>query len=305
MKKINLHLSWLLGLSLGLLSCSDDRESVSVASEDIVESVYSSIVVEPATMYQVNSTVSGYISAIHFEVGDEVHVGDVIFQIRDVQGANSTSNAQLAYLLAQKNYSGDQSALDDLKLQLENAKFKRKNDSINYQRNLQLFEKSMISKVEMEQSELLYYSSKNAYSTLLNQRKRLERELKMSLEQARNNYNTNLARSNDALISSNIDGKIYDITKEAGELVGMQESIAIVGSDDSFVLKMSIDEVDITKVQLGQKIIVSLEAYKNKVFEAVVTRIAPKMEARTQTFEIEGKFTKPPKSLYMGLTGEG
>ena len=29
------------------------------------------------------------------------------------------------------------------------------------------------------------------------------------------------------------------------------------------------------------------------------------MDARTQTFEIEGKFIKAPKTLYMGLTGEG
>lgn len=305
MKKISTRSLLGILLFVGLQSCSEDRESIQVKSEDIVESVYSSVTVEPETLYKVNSTVSGYIRAIHFKTGDPVKVGDVIFQIRDVQAENSASNSELAYQLARKNYSGEQSALDDLKLEIENAKLKRANDSTNYQRNLTLFKKSLLTKVELEQSELQFNSSKNAYIVLINKLSRMKSDLKFSLEQAKNNYNATLSKSNDALIASQINGKIYDISKEPEELVVQQETIAILGSDDSFVLKMLIDEVDITKVKVGQKIIVSLEAYRNQVFEAEVTRIAPKMDTRTQTFEIEGRFTKPPKKLYMGLTGEG
>lgn len=305
MKKIKIPSIFILLPFIGLLSCSEDRESVTVELKDIVESVYTSVTLEPAIVYKVNSTVSGYISAINFQEGDQVQAGDIIFQIRDVQGENSTSNAAIAYQLAQKNYSGDQSMLDDLKLEIENTKLKRKNDSINYQRNLTLYKKALLTKLEMEQSELLFTSSQNAHIALTNKLKRLDRELKSSLEQAKNNYEATLSRSKDARISSKIDGKIYAITKEPEELVLTQETIAIIGSDDSFVLKMLIDEVDISKVKLGQKIIIALEAYKQEVFEAVVKRISPKMDARTQTFEIEGEFTKPPKSLYMGLTGEG
>lgn len=292
-------------LLLVLSACSEERESYQVVTEDIVESVYSSVVVDPAEMYKVNSTVSGYIAEIYFEAGDSIHAGDILFQIRDVPGDKTASNAQLAYQVAQKNYLGDQSVLDDLKLEMDNARLKCRNDSINYQRNLALFKEAVISKWELEQSELLYTNAKNTVSTLSNRYKRLERELKLSLEQARNNYQSTVSRSNDALITSLIDGVVYDISKEPGELVLLQESVGIIGSGKDFVLKMLIDEVDITRVKPGQKIIVSLEAYKNEIFEAEVTRISPKMDARTQTFEIEGKFTKAPKVLYMGLTGEG
>ena len=66
-----------------------------------------------------------------------------------------------------------------------------------------------------------------------------------------------------------------------------------------------IDEVDITRIKKGQKIVVTLEAYKSQSFEAKVTHITPKMDGRTQTFEIEGVFVDFPSELYMGLTGEG
>jgi multidrug efflux pump subunit AcrA (membrane-fusion protein) len=48
-----------------------------------------------------------------------------------------------------------------------------------------------------------------------------------------------------------------------------------------------------------------LEAFKRTIYEAKISRIAPKMDERTQTFEVEAVFTNDPHKLYMGLTGEG
>ena len=97
-------------MGLVLVSCSEERESVTVEKMDLVESVYSSVILEPEDMYRVNSSVAGYIDDIPHKVGDKVMPGDVLFRIRDVQSASVTSNAKLAYDLAQKNYSGDRSA---------------------------------------------------------------------------------------------------------------------------------------------------------------------------------------------------
>lgn len=295
----------LIGVTMLFISCSDDREFVLVEESAIVESVYSSVVIEPVDMYNVNSLVTGYIDEILSFPGDSVNAGDIIFHIRDVQGASTASNARLSYELAQKNYSGDINLIDEMKLDLNNANLKRQNDSINYNRNKQLYEKNILTKVELEQSELVYASSKNNYLSILNKVKRLERELKTSMEQAKNNYNATLSRSDDAVVRALISGKVYDVYKEKGEFVSVQEPVAVMGSADKFIIKMLIDEVDITRIKKGQKIIVTLEAYKSKSFEARVTHITPKMDNRTQTFEIEGVFVAFPSELYMGLTGEG
>lgn len=291
--------------ALAFLSCSDERESIKVEKKDLIESVYSSVVLEPEDMYRINSSVAGYVDEIPFGIGDTIKPGDILFRVRDVQSASVASNARLAYDLAQKNYSGDKSLLEDLKLEINNAALKRRNDSVNYERNQTLYDSGAITKIELEQSELMFSSSKSAHIALKNRFKRTERELKSALSQARNNYESSLSRSDDAVIRNNVDGKVYDLLKEPGEFVMMQEPIAIVGSDEHFTIKMLIDEVDITRVKNGQKILVTLEAYQEKVFEAKVTHISPKMDERTQTFEIEGKFAKAPDALFMGLTGEG
>lgn len=287
-----------------LSSCKEDRETYTVKRSEVVESVYSSVVVEPYEMYKVTSSIAGYLDETLVQVGDTVVAGQTLFYIRDVASSSASANAKIALEIAEKNYKGDLNMLQDLKLELNNAELKRKNDSIQYFRVKKLYEKKLATGVEFEQAELLYTSSKNAYANLKNKIRRTERDLQLSVEQARNNFNSSKSRSDDASIVNRINGIVYDIQKEQGEFVSMQEPVAIVGSGDQFVVKMLIDEIDITKVRIGQEIIVSLEAYGDKIYKAEVTRIAPRMDTRTQTFEVEGVFVDHPEKLYYGLTGE-
>lgn len=267
--------------------------------------MYSSVVVEPAEMYEVNALNAGYIDQLMVSYGDSVSEGSVLFLVRDVQSNASASNSKLALELARSKYRGEVSLLDDLELELDDAKRKQKNDSINYFRNKELFDKKLLTQYELEQSELKFSTAKTRTRLLANQLARAKADLKSSLDQAVNNYSSSLSRSKDAIVRNRIEGQVYDVFKKQGEYVSMQQPVLIVGSNDRFSIKMKIDEVDITRIKIGQRIKVSLEAYKNQVFDAKVTRISPKMNVQTQTFEVEGEFIESPEQLYMGLTGEG
>gem|GEM_PF-48394 len=305
-KYSRLYFSVLLVLTVVMTSaCSDERPTFKVKKSSIVEAVYSSIVVEPYEMYNVNASVPGYLDVLTAKIGDTVKSNDILFLIRDITSKNTASNALLAYELAQKNYFGDQNVLDDMRLELKSAELRKRNDSIQYQRIKALQAKDMATKFELEQSELVYSASKNNYTAIQNRIRRTERELKLSMEQAKNNFNSSSAHSEESTVRSRVNGIVYDIYKEKGELVSMQEPVAVVGSYDRFSIQMLIDEKDITRVKIGQRIAVTLEAYPKKVFDAVVRRITPKMDARNQTFTVYGEFVNPPESLYMGLTGEG
>jgi HlyD family secretion protein len=306
MKKVLIYsgVSLLIGMFV-LTSCGEKRSTIKVEKNDIVEAVYSSVNIEPAQTYMVNSIVSGYIESFFVQIGDSVIVNQELFKVRDVQSSANSSNAQLAYDMARRNLSGDLSLLEDIRLNIENAALRRRNDSTNHERNKALFEKKILTQFELEQSELQYLSSRNAHLSLIKKLKRTESELKMSLSQARNNYASSASRSGDSYVRNKIHGMVYDIMKEEGEFVSMQEPVAIIGSDDEFTIKMLIDEVDVVRVKPGYPIYVTLEAYPNQTFSARVTRINPRMDPRTQTFEVEGEFIETPKSLYMGLTGEG
>jgi multidrug efflux pump subunit AcrA (membrane-fusion protein) len=67
---------------------------------------------------------------------------------------------------------------------------------------------------------------------------------------------------------------------------------------------MQVDEYDIFKIKMGQLVLVTLDSYKGKVFEATVTKINPLMNERSKTFMVEATFVKQPNVLYPNITFE-
>jgi RND family efflux transporter MFP subunit len=294
-----------VSLFLSFTGCDKKRDSIKPHYENMVEAVYASATIQPEGYYKVNASISGYLEEVHVREGDFVREGDLLYVISNKPIRINEANASLTYQLLKDSYSGQANLIDELKLSLSSTQMKMQNDSITFSRYLELDRKNACSKAELDNSKMMYQVSKNNFLGLKKQIARKEIELKNQLNQSRNNLSLSSLRTDDYYIRSNIDGKVFQANKEKGEMVTMQETLAIIGNQNHFLIEMLIDEVDISKVELGQKVLVTLEAYKNEVFEAVLTEISPKMDDKNQTFKIKAKFTKTPKKLYMGLTGEG
>ncbi len=294
----------LLVLSV-LVSCSEHRDYIKPERKEMVEAVYSSVLVEPMNVYKVNASITGYVDEVRFNEGDEVKVGDVLFVISNLPIQLNQQNAELNYQLVKDSYEGEANLIAEMKLDLQSAKLKLMNDSVSFFRIQQLYEDKALSKVERDNASLAYEISQNTYASLKKRIYRKEKELRNQMAQSRNSAEASILKTADYIIKSAISGKVFQLFKEKGEYVTLQEPMAVVGDKNNFKLKMLIDEVDISKVKVGQKVLVTLEAYKNVVFEAKIARIAPKLDERTQTFEVEAHFTNHPANLYMGLTGEG
>jgi multidrug efflux pump subunit AcrA (membrane-fusion protein) len=73
---------------------------------------------------------------------------------------------------------------------------------------------------------------------------------------------------------------------------------------DERIIEMKIDENDIGVLKTGQKVFVSMDSYKGKTFEAVLTRILPLMNEKTKSFTAEAVFVNFPDLLYPNLTFE-
>ena len=179
------------------------------------------------------------------------------------------------------------------------------NDSINYYRQKNLWEQNIGSRAEFDAMKLKYELSRNKLNTLRNSYDRTRNELKTAVDQARNTYNSSLINTNDFTVESKINGTVYAIHKNPGEVVTTLEPLATLGSSTKFIVELLVDEVDIVKIKRGQLVLISLDAYKDKVFNATVDKILPRKDLRNQTFMIEAIFKTPPEVLYPGLSGEG
>lgn len=287
-----------------VFSCSEERESTKVTQASITESIYSSVTLEPEFLYSVYSEVPGKIIKFQKETGDSISFGDVICIIDAVGAINNSENAALNLKLIQNQLFGDANVIDELKEEINVARQQYTIDSMQLTRVEIMIAKNIAAATELEQAQLRARSSKTRKEALIAKKNRLQRELKIQQQQAKNAYESALSTSSGATITSIVDGLVYEIFKENGELVNAQQPIAMIGSKSDYIIRLLIDEVDITRVEIGQKVKINLEAYPGETFVAKVTQIYPKMDPKTQSFEVTAKFVESPPKLYLGLTGE-
>lgn len=294
----------ILFLLIFFISCNQNQDSIKPIQQDLTESVYSSVIIQPDSLYQVYSVVAGILDSNLVEEGNEVSKDQPILQIINNTPKLNTQNAKLALDLARENFEGSAAVLSGIEDEILAAELQYKNDSTNFFRQKNLWEQNIGSKAEYDTQKLKYQLSSNNLKLLRSRYNRTKNELRTALKQAENNYRTSLINTKDFTLTSKINGKIYSLQKEPGEIVSNMEPLASIGSATDFVIEMLVDEQDIVKIAKEQKVIITLDAYNDQVFTGIVSKIYPKKDERNQTFLVEALFDEAPNTLYPGLSGE-
>lgn len=285
-----------------LLSCGPKQEKIRPSSITITESVYASGIVKSRNQYQVYSPVNGLIQQIFVSEGDTVKKDDPILRVTSETARLNSENAQLAADYSTTGANADK--LNELQANIQFLKSKMQNDSILVVRQRNLWEKQIGTRNELDQRELSYKNDVATYKAALFRFKDLQKQLTFNEAQAKNNLQLSKTTVGDFTIKSQVNGTIYSLGKETGEMVNTQTPVAVIGSTGEFFLELQVDEYDFDKIIPGQRVLITMDSYKNKVFEATISRIIPFLNDRTRSFTVEAQFNKLPPSLYPNLTVE-
>ncbi|MFM9945860.1 MAG: efflux RND transporter periplasmic adaptor subunit [Bacteroidia bacterium] len=287
---------------LFLFACKSKVEKIKPTVEPISESIYASGVIKSKNQYQAFAMANGIVEEVFVEEGDSVKKGTPILSIsNDAQKLNK-DNAELAAAFSDIN--ANEGKLNEAKSLIDLAKSKMKVDSALYFRQKNLWQQNIGTKVELEQRELAYQNSKTSYYSSIVRYNDLKRQLNFSSSQSKKNLLIADKLQSDFTLKSEINGIVYSLFKSKGEIVGVQTPIAVIGDSKQFILEMQVDEYDILKIKKGLTVLVTLESYKGKVFEAVVTKINPMMNERSKTFLVEAEFITQPEILYPNISFE-
>src|SRR5690554_6136820 len=287
-----------------LVSCSPKEEKILPSKQTINSSVYSSVIIQPDSLYKVFANVNGILEKNLVEENALVAKGSPIVQIINTSPQLNAENAKLNFQLARENYIGNAALTNSVEKELNNALLKYQDDSINYFRQKNLWEQQIGSKTQFEAKKLMYETSRNALAIAEENYSRTKNELRTQVSQANNTYKNTLINSKDFTLLSKINGKVYALYKNPGEIITPLEPVASIGSATSFIIEMLVDEVDIVKIKEEQKVLLTLDAYGSQVFTARVSKIYPQKDERNQTFLVEAQFQQSPETLYPGLSGE-
>jgi len=288
--------------SILLFSCNNKVEKTRPVIENITESVYASGIIKTRNQYQVFSTVSGIISKIWVTENDLVKTGSPLMLISDETSRLNRQNATLASEYAELNANREQ--LIDLKNNIALAQSRCSNDSLLFMRQQNLWNQNIGTRMELEQKELAYQNSKTMLQSAKIRYNDLLKQLKLNAAQSKINLAISSYRESDLTIKSEIEGKIYSLNKKRGEMINPQTPLAVIGDATHFLLELQVDEYDIVKIKLGQKVLVSMDSYKGRIFQATISKINPLMDRHSKSFLVEAEFVSQPWVLYPNLTAE-
>ena len=278
---MNKKLKWFLiiiGIIAGLFLIAkamggggDTTEKVAVdkaVKRTIIESVNASGKIYPEVEVKISPDISGQVTELNVEEGDSVRRGEVLARIYADIYALQRDEAASRVNQSAATVENSRAALDALKANMEQAK-------LALDRNKTLYDQKVISKAEFEQYEVTYRSAQSNYNAAQQNIRSLQAGVQSS--------QTGLTRANKDLSRTTIiapmDGVISSLKIKKGESVAGNSFN--VGTEMMTLANMSVLEVrvdvgenDIVKIKTGDSADVEVDAYNNRKFKGVVTKIA-------------------------------
>jgi len=216
----------------------------------------------------IKPNISGVIEEIYVQGGDYVKSGDLLAKIKIVPNLNALNDAR--------------NGIDEAKINLDDQKR-------NYVRQKILFDKGVISKVDLERAEVAQDQSKQSYSAA-NKR----------YDIVKTGTTSDYGNSANTLIRATVNGMVLEVPVEVGNQViesnnfNEGTTIAAIADVDKMIFEGKIDESEVGKVKENLPLEITVGAIENKVFPAVLDYIAPKGKAENGAiqFEIKGTLKK-------------
>ncbi len=288
--------------TIAIFSCGKKQESIHPTIEKITSSVYASGTIKSSSQYEVYTKVNGVIKNVFVKEGQLVKKGQPLFQLTNTAQILGYENAKLL-----ANYSSEQSNNEKLiqaKSELDVAKLKLDNEKSLLERQRKLWANEIGTQNDVDQRELSFKNAQSAFNASTLKVNDLKKQIDFQAKQTQKSAAISNTALNDYIVTSNIDGRVYSLNKKEGEMATTQSSVATIGNANSFYIELQVDEYDIAKINLGQKVILTMDSYKGKTFEATVEKIYPLMNEKSKSFKIDAFYLNQPDHLFPNLSAE-
>lgn len=239
-----------------------------VAKRSIIEAVSASGKIYPETEVKIKADVSGEIVELPIEEGDSVAKGQLLVKINPSIYADVVSQAEASMNQTRAGVQNSKEMVAQAKAQLDRVK-------ANYERNKKLFQDKVISRMEYEQLEAEYLSAKASYDAA-------------RANVSGGNYgvqgaNANLSQARENLrrttITAPTSGIISQLLYKKGErVVGTAQmdgsQILTIANLGRMEVRVEVSETDIVKVNVGDTTLINVDAYRDRKFTGIVSKIS-------------------------------
>ena len=236
-------------------SAEASYQTATVEKRNITRSLSSSGTLQPADSYTVSTLVSGEILSDTFEEGDQVAEGQLLYTLDSSSASNSQTQAKNSYTQAQTNYKQAVEAkypTADMSGTVSEV-YVKNGDTVSA--GTELMRICTITGDSVDNSiENAKISMENAQSSLENAQETLD----------------------DYSITAPISGEVVTKTAKAGDKIegGSDGTLCVIYDLSYLEMTMSIDELDISDVAVGQEVQITADAVEGTTYTGVVTKVS-------------------------------
>jgi HlyD family secretion protein len=239
-----------------------------VQKRSIIETVSASGQIYPELEVPISPDISGEVVELNVTEGDSVRKGQVLARIYADIYADQRNQAAAQVQSSQATVANSQAGLEALRAQTDQSK-----TAMN--RNKQLLDDGVISRAEYEQTETAYRTAQAQYNAAIQN----VRSLQANTQAARTNLQMQSKNVARAVLTAPMDGVVTMLKVKKGErVVGTAQmagtQMMTVADIRTMEVRVEVGENDIVKVSIGDSADVKVEAYNNRKFRGIVTKIA-------------------------------
>lgn len=209
------------------------------------------------------------------------------------QGSSSTITIMQQQLASYKQQLSEyKSNLKNLKSQLKAAKKARKTGKVS-------------AKKTYDAAMLQYSNAKTLYNVAMDGIDDDVKEAQETLKEAKKALKTFEKYAGKGIIKADCSGTVTSVGYEDGETLSTDTDIATYMNSDAVTTSVSVAQDDISEIEVGDTVNISLSAYEDKTFHGKVTSISTTSSGTsTVSYPVVVTMTGDVSSIYAGMSAD-
>ena len=280
-----------------------------VQRRDFVQSVVASGHVESPHRVEIGAQITATVARVPVTEGQSVMAGTVLIELTPAEVLAAERQADIAVLQAQAKLRQLIEVQAPLAEQaLRQARSNLDNANAAYRRNQDLFKQGFIGQAALDDARK---AAELADAQLRSAQKQLETTGTVgsdyavavtAVDQAHAAAQAAHARTGYASIRSPVAGVLIARSVEVGDVVQPGKVLMTLSPKGSTQIVIAVDEKNLHLIALGQKALVSADAYPQQKFNAELVYINPGVNAQTGAVDVKLDVPLAPEVLRQDMT---
>ncbi|HZK40456.1 MAG TPA: efflux RND transporter periplasmic adaptor subunit [Atribacterota bacterium] len=275
-------------------------------------------VVEANETVRVTSEMMGQAKEVKVKNGEEVKRGDILIALGDeqikIQVAQAQATLDSIQASSDKIISGARpQVIKQAESALLQAKMNRDSVEENYLRMKKLFTEKAISEQQYEQAknqyeiaDVQYQSAQESYELVIEGAAEEDiKSVEAQVRQAKAALDMARYQLKNTQITAPISGKVTSISVSSGEMISPSVPLLSIIDVSRIFVKVGISEKDISKIEIGQKVDLGIDAFPEEKFQGEVVSKGVAVDQISKTLEVKIEILQPEVDIPVGIFARG